>query len=310
MNRVINFHDISDGVWFEKLLLMLSAKYNMVSIKEIENYFYNSGPLRNACHLTFDDGDKSFYNIVYPILKKHNIPATIFVSSKMCSEGKNFWFQEISGFDPDKLKDVISNEFSIKRDLLVKPSVFSILKCLKIEQIRQVINEYQLKFNVVPALAFNLSIDQLIEIDREGLVTIGAHTINHPILANESDDICESEIIDSLSGLEKILGYRIRYFAFPNGWTELDYGEREIRILQQNGVRIAFACTPGYYSLKNIPLAIKRYNLSYANLVFIWTKLSLGEFWEFMKNQVRSGEVDDRKMIYKALKSSKKPSGL
>ena len=34
-----------------------------------------------------------------------------------------------------------------------------------------------------------MSIEQLKEIDRDGLVTIGAHTMNHPILANENDEV-------------------------------------------------------------------------------------------------------------------------
>lgn len=64
--------------------------------------------------------------------------------------------------------------------------------------------------------------DTLREIDKEGLVTIGSHTLSHP------DDITQSssfdqdrELTESKALLEKELGHPIPYFAYPNGkWDE------------------------------------------------------------------------------------------
>jgi peptidoglycan/xylan/chitin deacetylase (PgdA/CDA1 family) len=304
MNRVINFHDITDSAWFERLVLILKSKYTMVSILDIENYYYNGGVLKNACHITFDDGDKTFYEVVYPILKKHSIPASIFISPRMCEEGRNFWFQEISDYDKSQLKSIISDTLNIKRSILKKHSVFSILKCFTIDQIWNVIKQYQLKYNLGEKCALNMTVQEVREIDTDGLVAVGAHTINHPILANEKDEICEKEIVDSFVGLEKILGHKVDYFAFPNGWTKYDYGKREINVLKRCGCKIAFACTPGNFTLKNTPLAIRRYNLSYANLTFINAKLSLGEFWEFMKKYFKKGEISSRNKIYQAIRGN------
>ena len=113
MNKVINFHDVRSIVWFEKTLNILNNKFNLVSIKEIENFYYSGKILKNSCHLTVDDGDKTFYNIIYPVLKKMNIPATLFVSPKICSDLSNFWFQEIRVIDPDKMKRIISEDYKI-----------------------------------------------------------------------------------------------------------------------------------------------------------------------------------------------------
>jgi len=303
MNKVINFHDISDSEWFENLVLILKSKYSLISIEDIEGYYHKKQDLKNTCHLTFDDGDKSFYDIVYPILKRHNIPASIFVSPKMCGEQKNFWFQEIRGYNETKLKKIISEAFNVDNNKLENHSIYLILKCFTMDQIWFVIEKYQSIYKIRPKESCNLSVDQLIEIDKGGLVTVGAHTLNHPILANESDEVSKIEIIDSFYNLAQILGHEIKYFAYPNGWPEYDFLERELNTLKNCNCKIAFSCKPNNFTKKDNALSVNRYNLSYANLPFIRLKLSLGEHWEYLKKFIVKGEVSNREEIYKAIHS-------
>ena len=223
MNKVINFHDVRSIVWFEKTLNILKNKFNLVSIKDIEDFYYNGKTLKNSCHLTIDDGDKTFYNIIYPVLKKMNIPATLFVSPKICTDLSNFWFQEIRVMDPDKMKKIISEDYKIDLTMLQPYSIFVILKNMKINQIWALIGRYKSLYNLPPIENQNMSIEQLSEIDRYGLVTIGAHTMNHPILANENDETSKQEIVDSIRGLENILDHQVKYFAYPNGTPNLDF---------------------------------------------------------------------------------------
>jgi poly-beta-1,6-N-acetyl-D-glucosamine N-deacetylase len=67
-----------------------------------------------------------------------------------------------------------------------------------------------------------MSWDTLRELDKDGLVTIGSHTLSHPedisqVPAEEQD----RELIESKALLEKELGHPIPYFAYPNGkWDE------------------------------------------------------------------------------------------
>ena len=134
MNKIFTFHDIYDANRFEKIISIIESKYSIISIKEIESFYYKGAILNNSCLITFDDGNKSFYDIAYPILKRHKIPASIFVSPQICRDGKNFWFQEISNYNVFELKKIISDQFGIKYSVLLHYSIFSILKCFKIEQ--------------------------------------------------------------------------------------------------------------------------------------------------------------------------------
>lgn len=60
--------------------------------------------------------------------------------------------------------------------------------------------------------------DQLIELDREGLVTIASQTRTHPAdLRSLSDKALREEMVGSKRILESKLGHPVRFLAYPNG---------------------------------------------------------------------------------------------
>ena len=95
-----------------------------------------------------------------------NIPATLFVSPKICADLSNFWFQEIRVMDPDKLKKIISEDYKVDLTVLQPYSIFVILKNMKINQIWTLIGRYKSLYNLPLIENQNMSIEQLREIDR------------------------------------------------------------------------------------------------------------------------------------------------
>lgn len=283
MNKIINFHDVNDANWFGEVLSILKKKYNLISIHELESYYYENKSYKNACHITIDDGDMSFYETIYPILKIMNVPATLFVSPLICSEEKNFWFQEIRNFNPVNLKIIISKYLQVDLKYLNPYPLNVILKTQRIEDIRQIIDQYEILFGSIESDAQNLKTEQLIEIDKDGLVIIGAHTNNHPILANESDETSNKEIVDSFLQLKNILGHEIYYFAFPNGIPHLDFGQREIDTLNSINCKIAFSTKSNNFTKRDNPLSIPRFGFSFGSSYYIKAKLLTGKFWEQAK---------------------------
>lgn len=291
MNKVINFHDVRDKNWLEEVLIFLKRKYRIIPVSELESFFYKGQDHVNSCHITVDDGDKTFYDVIYPLLKKHNLPATLFVSPKICSEQGNFWFQEILNFNEGEVKKVIAQYFQTDYRLLDKYYILHICKNLKLNQIQDIININRSQFGSVVQGSRNISINQLLEISRDGLVQIGAHTLNHPILANEEDWSSRNEIIESFNGLRDILGYEVKYFAFPNGIPGFDFGEREIDTLKKTGCRLAFSTLHKDFGQNDNPLSIPRYYVSHGNINFIRFKMSFGKYWNtFRSLKVKSEE--------------------
>ena len=293
-STIINFHAVHNKQWMDNTLQLLNKLYNMVSLEEIKNYYYNGSFLKNACHITFDDGDKSFYNVVFPLLKKYNIPASIYISPKITINQSNFWFQEISDYDMIKFKKIVlditrqNNNIEIS-DIPIK----SLLKNIPLDIIMDAISIYQKSTNSPAKKGFNINRSQLQEIDASNLVTIGAHTLNHPILRNETDEYVKKEIIESIDGLANLLGKDVEYFAYPNGVPFLDFGQREMAILKKTSIKLAFSTEKKIISKSDDLLSIPRNGISKGSKEFISFKLLVGNNWDLLKRLIKGRQEND-----------------
>ncbi len=291
MNRIINFHDVRDSIWLEKTINILQKKYNIISSKEILNYYYSGQKINNTALITVDDGDLTFYEVMYPVFKKYNIPAIIFVSplSLKREQLTNFWFQEIRNCDRKEVVDLAIktiDNIKDKRD----DKEHNFFSQLKIDDIIKVIDQYKQENNIPKLPPQNMTAEQIKEIDREGLITIGAHTVWHPFLASEEDERAKWEIEKSIEDLSSLLGHPIEFFAYPNGRPIKDFGEREKEILKRTTVKLAFSTEHKNFKKTSDKYAIPRYGLSYGSPFFIKLKLFMGANFERLKkiiNKIR-----------------------
>lgn len=280
---VLVFHNEEDPVLFERTLMALKARYSLVTADQLQHLLSGKQQTRDLCHLSFDDGLSSFYSIVYPLLKKYGVPVSLFVSPQVILRRKNYWFQEIADYRDEVLRSILSEMLNIPAEVFEPFSVSAILKCLRVEQIFRLIERYQAETSTATKPCQNIDTAQLLELDRSGLVTIGAHTMCHPVLQNETEVNCTAEIAGSVEQLAWILGHPVRYFAYPNGRPNIDFGEREKRILEKANITMAFSTEPdtlcGNTDLLSVPrMSFARMGLVPSNpLVFL--RLNLGKNW-------------------------------
>lgn len=281
-NTCINFHVIHDREWFEMVVRLLKQMYTIVSLEDLHNYYYDKRPLKNACHITFDDGDKSVYEKAFPILEKYNVPASIYVSPKAIVEQQNFWFQEIRGYDVNELKKILLSLDLFENDIS-DSYLKSLLKKLQIDMIWEVIYRYRKVTNTNQKPCVNMNKSQLLELHQSGLVEIGAHTLDHPILMNETDERAATEIGGSIDWLSDILNNKIIHFAYPNGRYDEDFDEREMAILKSKGIQLSFTTDKGIVSKNNNKLKIPRNGLTKGGKMHVLVKLMMGSKWDDYK---------------------------
>jgi peptidoglycan/xylan/chitin deacetylase (PgdA/CDA1 family) len=75
-------------------------------------------------------------------------------------------------------------------------------------------------------------------------IAIGAHTCNHSILSQVSQEEARRQICGSRAAIEAAIGRKVTSFAYPNGHLS-DYDEHHIAILRDAGFEAAFTLTPG-----------------------------------------------------------------
>lgn len=82
---------------------------------------------------------------------------------------------------------------------------------------------------------------QVRQLDREGLITIGSHTINHPNLVTLTPEQQQAEILGGKQELEKELGHEVTDFAYPYG----SFNRVSIDAVKAAGFRTAVTTQPG-----------------------------------------------------------------
>ena len=298
---VLNFHNVQDGVLFEKIILALRSRYQVVSLLQLTEILVQKKAPKDICHISFDDGESSFYHAIFPVLKKHKVPVSLFVSPDIIINRKNFWFQEVKDYDNEVMKRLIINKFQIQAAAIEKFTFREIFKSLTIDNIEALIGDYQAQTKCSPTEPMNMNLNELLEVDASGLVTVGAHTLRHPILKNEDDQSSFTEITASIKMLQQILGHPIKYFAYPNGRPGIDFGNREQQCLRDNNIDLAFSTeldhlTP-FVDLLCVPrMGFPRMGLSPANPL-IYFRLSLGKRWRDIKSITKPSEKKLRKQI-------------
>ena len=88
---------------------------------------------------------------------------------------------------------------------------------------------------------------------------IGAHTVNHPILARCDQSTARREISEGRANLEGLLGERIGLFAYPNGKFGADYTQEHVHIVRELGFDAAVSTNTGASGLGDDAFQLSRF---------------------------------------------------
>lgn len=292
-NTIVNFHVIPNEQWMEDIIVLLKSKFQMIGTTELLEFYYGNHALENACHITVDDGDISVYSILFPLIKKYQIPISIYVSPHAVLTGENFWFQEIKGYDYKQFLQFYQGLKGRRQEFINEKQVSGILKTLQVDEINDIIASYKKKFNIPDKKRMGMDLKQVQELTKSGLVTIGAHTLHHPILKNETEERVKWEIQESVTQLSELLNQDICCFAYPNGIPGLDFGPREMGYLKDVNIKLAFSTESKNFNKTFDPLSIPRRGVTKGSKHFVYTKLLLGDYWEVLKGMLKPNQEKD-----------------
>ncbi len=100
-------------------------------------------------------------------------------------------------------------------------------------------------------------------------MSIGAHSLSHPILSRAPEDLAWREISESRAVLEKALGQTVWAFGYPFGNANTVTG-RDLRLAERAGFRCAFMNAGGGFGAKINRFAVPR--------VHVTADMNLAEF--------------------------------
>ena len=233
----IYFHNPSEKV-FENVLKWLTVKnYKFISTNELF-FFINSRvkqPGKLVC-ITFDDGWSNNMKLVN-LIEKYNVPVTIFIPTEAVVEG-NYWF-EYANMQGQKQFTGIKTKENFKK---LPENVFA-------EKVKILKLKYSLKRSCI-------TLNEVKELKENKLITIGSHSVTHPILNRCSFEKQEYELAESKRILRNWLFKDIEYLAYPNG----DFNQDTIEIAKKCGYKLGFSTELGKINVKKVnPFIIPRH---------------------------------------------------
>jgi poly-beta-1,6-N-acetyl-D-glucosamine N-deacetylase len=214
----VYFHEPDKRLFAACVKWLMKKGFHFISISELTQIMQGSIPFpKGAVILTADDGWKSNQSNIIDISNRLNIPITIFLTVDPIICGTPFWWSYIK---TARNKGMI--QFSVEE-----------MKGMDFSRVHEIVNSLK---DVIVLGREALTEEQINDAISHGRVSIGSHTMSHPILPKCSEERVVYEIKQSKERLETVFKTAIKSFAYPNG----SYTDRETRILQDSGYDIAF----------------------------------------------------------------------
>ena len=236
--RILMYHGIApqSAQALAEQLHYLARHFKVVSLETMLDRLTNgSFPLAHEIVLTFDDGLRNNLTVVYPILRQLQVSATMFVCPGLVESGAWLWNHEMRC----RMQTLAVPDLAELRMKLLAPgtsvdAIVEWMKTLRLQQrlvaeetIRQATAGFQP--TAIQHGAFDImDWDDLRSLDCN-LITVGSHTLSHPILTTLSAEEIESEILESRRCLEQRLEREVNFFCYPNG----AYDKRAYQLVQK-----------------------------------------------------------------------------
>ncbi len=260
---------------FDEHLAIIRQRCQVLSLRNLQQALLEDTLPRRGVVVTFDDGyADNLYN-AKPLLEKHNVPATMFVSTGAIGYPREFWWdeleniflqpgtlpqalvvsagsqhyhQDLSGVETYSGADYQKNQAwhtMMTADPTPRHTIYRAL-CqwmhpLPPEARQQALIELLNWSGHEPSRRSShrtLTAEEVTVLAQGGLVEVGAHTIHHHSLASLDVVTQQVEIERSKAELEILLGYPVTSFSYPFG-TRSDYTAETVDLVKAAGFDIA-----------------------------------------------------------------------
>lgn len=196
--------------------------------------------------VTFDDGYVDNLIAAKPLLARADIPATVYVTTGPTGTGQEFWWDELDRAlllppvlpatleltlerTPHRwtLGAAVNGAWDETRPQKASPArmrfhqeVWQRLRLLPTTR-RQEALERLFQWGGSPNVPRQshrvMTADELVSIEADGLIDLGAHTVTHPLLPSLPAETQRDEMATSRASLERILGRPVTAFSYPFG---------------------------------------------------------------------------------------------
>jgi peptidoglycan/xylan/chitin deacetylase (PgdA/CDA1 family) len=254
------FPEEPDARRFDEICTWLARWFNVLPLDEAAQCLRSGTLPPRALCITFDDGYEDNHSLALPILQRHGLTATFFIATGYL-DGGTMWNDtvieavrrapaqalDLRGLPVPALAGqapVLDGAASRRAAAL---DILRHIKYMPFDERERAAQAVAVTAGVRPRRDLMMRSEQVRALRRAGM-TIGAHTVRHPILALLDEAEIRREVGECKRALESLLGQRVDLFAYPNGQPQRDYGPEAVRAVLDCGFEAAVSTAKGVAS--------------------------------------------------------------
>jgi len=278
---------------FDAQMAVLAERHHVVPLSELVEGIRGGRVPDRAIAITFDDGYADNLLDAAPILARHAVPATFYVSSGFVEEGRPFWCDEVErlvlapgtlprsgrlsagdvalSFDLGGFSHYTAEQARLDApwtvlDPATNPrqalyaELCAFVRPLPVAQQTELLARLREAAGVAdasPAADRPLSPEEVVALDSIEGLRIGGHTRSHVLLSGQPVAEQRGEIEADRGALDRICGRPIESFSYPFGGLG-DYSAETVAILRAAGYTHACANHVGVVKPWTDPFRIPR----------------------------------------------------
>jgi peptidoglycan/xylan/chitin deacetylase (PgdA/CDA1 family) len=258
-----------DAVHFDAVCGWLARWFNVLPLDmAVQRLRAGTLPARAAA-ITFDDGYADNHDVAMPILRRHGLCATFFIATGFLDGGRmwNDTVVESLRRTPHQSLDLTTlalpeiGKLSLDGLGARRSAIALLIKAVKHLQPDRRAALVAMVEEVAGALLPTHLMMSSVQVKalRDAGMQIGAHTVNHPILARLDRANARREMAESKETLQTLLGERVELFAYPNGRPGQDFSPESVSLTRELGFEAAFTTARGVAKPGYDPFQLPRF---------------------------------------------------
>jgi peptidoglycan/xylan/chitin deacetylase (PgdA/CDA1 family) len=256
---VHNFHEPGLSISPETLAMHIQQISRAYTIVPLATLIEQMHALVGLCAITFDDGWIDTYETAFPVLKKHHVPATVFVPTNMIGRPGGFWFHDVADLAERSIREHRELHFlEIFKSMVPEwhagelcPKtlwqLIALLKCQNAAMLNGMIASAYENLNI-PLHDKRIIMDwtQMDEMSRHD-IAFGPHGRNHFILPGLDRTTKQDEIFTPMDDFRQHNVPSAPIFSYPNG----DWDQATVALVAEAGYAGAVTTRLG---IQNCPM--------------------------------------------------------